>query len=65
MEVEYLDSKAAARFLSTTIAALEMMRHEGKGPAYCRLNKRCIRYRRADLIAWAEGLKVTPAGSVE
>ncbi len=51
-EVEYL----------TTVAALEIMRHEDKGPAYYKFNKRAVRYRRADLVAWAEGLKVVPVG---
>ncbi|MFO1153659.1 MAG: hypothetical protein U1E42_08360 [Rhodospirillales bacterium] len=60
---EYLDTTAAAAFLSMTPAALEMMRFEGRGPAYSKFNKRCVRYRRQDLIAWAEGLKVCPPQS--
>lgn len=61
-EVEYLDTPAAAAFLSMTPVALEMMRFEGRGPAYSKFNKRAVRYRRQDLLEWAEARKVVPAG---
>ena len=46
--------RAAADFLSVTTRALQKWRANGTGPKFVRISGRCIRYRRRDLIAWAE-----------
>ena len=59
-EIEYLDSlvneNVAAQFLGYSIRALQNWRVRGGGPPFVKLSSRSIRYRRRDLIAWAEGL---------
>lgn len=55
---EYLDrllnEHEAAEFLSYTTRALQNWRVRGGGPNYIKVSARSIRYRRRDLIAWAE-----------
>ena len=49
-----IGEEIAARFLALTIRTLQGWRYRGGGPVYVRVSARCIRYRRADLRAWAE-----------
>jgi len=50
---EYLKDKAAGEVLGFAPVTLQEWRREGKGPPFVRLG-RSVRYRRADLDAWAE-----------
>lgn len=54
---EYLDQLlnevAAAEFLDYSVRALQNWRNRGGGPLFIRVSARSIRYRRRDLIAWA------------
>ncbi|MGV8998202.1 MAG: helix-turn-helix transcriptional regulator [Parvibaculaceae bacterium] len=58
-EADYLDrlmnEHQAAEFLSYSVRALQNWRVRGGGPLYVKVSARSIRYRRRDLIAWAEG----------
>ncbi len=60
---EYLDSMIteteAARFLGYTVRALQNWRVRGGGPKFVKVSSRSIRYRRRELIDWAESLMVT------
>lgn len=47
------ESEAAA-FLGFTPRALQLWRQTGGGPRFVRVSSRAIRYRRRDLVAWAE-----------
>jgi hypothetical protein len=48
-----LDSRTLARLIHVSVQWLEIGRSTGKyGPKYVRLNKRVVRYRRADVVAW-------------
>lgn len=47
-----LSQKRVATMLSVSPRALEAWRIRGEGPAFIRISKRCIRYRRADVEAW-------------
>ena len=49
-----INEKEAGAFLGLTVRALQAMRQRGDGSRFIRLSSRCIRYRRADLKAWAE-----------
>ena len=55
---DYLDrlitENEAAGFLGYTIRALQGWRVKGGGPRFVKVSARSIRYRRRDLIAWAE-----------
>ncbi len=59
---DYLDrminEHKAADFLGYTIRALQNWRVRGGGPKFVKVSGRSIRYRRRDLIEWAEGLLV-------
>ena len=59
---EYLDSMIteteAARFLGYTVRALQNWRVRGGGPKFVKVSSRSIRYRRRELIDWAESLMV-------
>ena len=49
-----IDEKAAAHFLGYSPRALQNWRLRGGGPRFVRVSSRSVRYRRRDLIAWAE-----------
>jgi predicted DNA-binding transcriptional regulator AlpA len=55
---DYLDrlinENEAATFIGYTIRALQGWRVKGGGPMFVRVSGRSIRYRRRDLIQWAE-----------
>jgi predicted DNA-binding transcriptional regulator AlpA len=55
---DYLDrliaESEAARFIGFTIRALQGWRLKGGGPRYVKVSARAVRYRRRDLMAWAE-----------
>lgn len=55
---DYLDrlinENEAAFFVGYTIRALQGWRVKGGGPMFVRVSGRSIRYRRRDLIDWAE-----------
>lgn len=46
--------REAADFLGVTVRALQKWRATGTGPRFVRISGRCVRYRRRDLISWAE-----------
>ena len=46
--------REAAEFLSYTVRALQNWRLRGGGPQFVKVSSRSVRYRRRDLIAWAE-----------
>ena len=49
-----IDERVAGSFLDLTHRTMQLMRQRGDGPRFVRLSARCIRYRRADLKAWAD-----------
>ena len=59
-----IDETKAADFLGYTIRALQNWRVRGGGPKFVRVSGRSIRYRRRDLIEWAEGLLVASTSEV-
>ncbi len=57
---DYLDrllpEREAADFLGYTVRALQNWRVRGGGPAYLKVSSRSVRYRRRELIQWADRL---------
>ncbi len=49
-----LRPEEAAAFLGFTRRALEDWRRRGVGPQFVRVSSRAVRYRRRDLLEWAE-----------
>ena len=49
-----IDEQEAASFLGYSVRALQNWRLRGGGPEYVRVSKRSVRYRRRDLIRWAD-----------
>jgi predicted DNA-binding transcriptional regulator AlpA len=49
-----INENEAAQFLGYTVRALQNWRVRGGGPRFVRVSSRSIRYRRRDLIEWAE-----------
>ncbi len=49
-----LNEKLAASFLGYSVRALQNWRLRGGGPNFVKVSQRSIRYRRKDLIQWAE-----------
>ncbi|HZV10058.1 MAG TPA: helix-turn-helix domain-containing protein [Novosphingobium sp.] len=49
-----MKTSEAARYLGVSDSTLEKLRLSGNGPRYLRIAGRSIRYRAADLDAWAE-----------
>lgn len=54
-----IPEKLAAAFLGLSIKTLQKRRVTGDGPIYLKISARCVRYRRCDLIAWANSLART------
>jgi len=48
-----IDERQAAKFLGYSPRALQNWRVRGGGPKFVKVSKRSIRYRRRDLIEWA------------
>jgi excisionase family DNA binding protein len=51
-----------ARRLGVSTYTVRNWRYLGRGPAYLKVG-RCVRYRLADVDAWAETIRITPSGS--
>lgn len=51
---QLINENQAAGFLGYTIRALQNWRHRGGGPKFVKVSQRSVRYRRKDLIQWAE-----------
>ncbi len=49
-----LNERDAAAFLGYSTRALQNWRLRGGGPVFVKVSSRSIRYRRRDLMAWAE-----------
>lgn len=49
-----INERDAARFLALSNRRLQGLRYERGGPRFVRLSGRCVRYRRADLLQWAQ-----------
>ena len=49
-----IDEKEAGEFLGLSDRAMQKYRQTGGGSPFIRISSRCIRYRRADLRAWAD-----------
>lgn len=51
---QLINEQVAAGFLGYTVRALQNWRVRGGGPDFVKVSSRSIRYRRRDLIAWAD-----------
>ncbi len=51
-----IDENQAAGFVGYSVRALQGWRVKGGGPKFVKVSARSIRYRRRDLIEWAESL---------
>lgn len=49
----WLSEREAAALLGLGVGTVRRYRRAGIGPAWSRLGTRLVRYRRADVIAWA------------
>ncbi len=49
-----INEKEASEFLGLTDRTMQALRQRGGGCRYIAISSRCIRYRRADLKAWAD-----------
>lgn len=50
----FINENEAAAFTGYTIRALQGWRVKGGGPQFIKISARSVRYRRRDLIEWAE-----------
>jgi hypothetical protein len=57
---ELLDSRTLARLIHVSVQWLEIGRCAGYGPKHVKLNKRVVRYRRADVVAWLRSRSEQP-----
>ena len=51
---QLLNEETAAQFLGYTVRCLQNWRVRGQGPKFVRPSRRSIRYRRRDMIEWAD-----------
>jgi predicted site-specific integrase-resolvase len=57
---EYVDTRRAAAHLGIKFHTMNCWRSRGEGPPFCRIGGR-VRYRIADLDAWAERRRRDPS----
>lgn len=50
---QLLNEKLASEFMGFSVNTLRNWRVTGKGPCFIKISRRAIRYRRRDLISWA------------
>jgi hypothetical protein len=53
---QLLTEQEAAALLGLSVRFLQNRRTRGGGPLYVEISRRCVRYRRRDLIAWLDAL---------
>ena len=51
---ELIDERPASEFVNLKPRTLQGLRYRGGGPPFVRLSARCVKYRRIDLLRWAE-----------
>ena len=51
---ELINEKPAADFINLKPRTLQGFRYRGRGPPFVRISARCVKYRRIDLLRWAE-----------
>ena len=49
-----INEREAAEFVGFTVRALQNWRLRGGGPLFVKISARAVRYRKRDLMAWAE-----------
>jgi hypothetical protein len=54
LDLQLIDTEAAAEMLGRSPATLATLRVRGGGPPFVRLSARCVRYRVADLVDYVE-----------
>ena len=51
---ELISEHPAADFVGLKVRTLQGYRYRGGGPDFVRISARCVKYRRIDLLRWAE-----------
>ncbi len=51
---ELIDERPASEFVNLKPRTLQGFRYRGRGPPFVRISARCVKYRRIDLLRWAE-----------
>lgn len=57
---QYVDTPQAAAYLGIKVSTMNCWRSRREGPPFCKIGGR-VRYRVADLDAWAEGRRRDPS----
>lgn len=60
-----INEREAACFLGYTVRALQNWRYRGGGPKFIKVSQRSVRYRRKDLIAWADQRTISSTAETE
>lgn len=60
LDDELLSTSAAAPLVGVSAIVLKRMRSTGRGPAFVRLSRQTVRYRRSDLADFIASNTVTP-----
>ena len=60
---ETVTEREAATMLSVAIQTLRNWRYLRRGPAYCKIGGRAVRYRLCDLRDFIDNSRIDPAGS--
>ena len=60
IEKKFLTRDEAALFLGLRPQTLANLTWQNAGPPYVRLSSRCLRYDRAELLAWMKAREVRP-----
>ncbi len=63
MESDMLNEREAAEIIGVSRFTMNGWRHRRTGPSWISISARCVRYRRADLLAWLEARRVETSDS--
>jgi excisionase family DNA binding protein len=56
----WLTTEQVAKMLGLSVSALEKWRRDGRGPAFRRLSRRCVRYDARVVSEWMESRGAAP-----
>ena len=58
IQAEYVTDLGASAITSVPVSTLRRWRHEKRGPRFCKLEGRLVRYKLSDLHAWVQKRQV-------
>ena len=62
---DMLNQREAAKLIGVSPFTMNGWRHRRTGPPFIRISSRCVKYRRADVLAWLEARRVETSDRIQ